>query len=611
MAEDVSFKVSLVDQVSKAAKAVRSSLMGVDSSFARAAKSARQAGSGKGMGSLGKVGDGIGSSLGALAPIGAAAFSAIATGAVAGAAAVTAASVAIGTLTVQAAMFGQESKLALGNLLHGGEDANAVFADITKTAAGLGLDVKGTTKDFQKLLAAQFSVGASKEIIKMGSDLRGIGVDAEGVSSVIRAMTQIKSKGKLQGEELMQLQEAGVSGELVFQALEKSLGKTRSEVQKLMSAGKIDSALGLEAIQEAIKVKTGVSEFGELGKKFADTTLMGMAGKLKGGFDNMFTAAGEKVLPILEKTLGPIAKEVMGFFEGEGGSDFIDGIASAFETVGEVINTIIPIGKMFFSGLSGPIGDLMFGMKGVGGGFKAAFTNPAFLESVKQIGTFVGKLVVGAIALAGGLLRLVPVITQVTSFMTRWFQVGMTIVNLPLLMTGAMVAVVALMGKLGLDIVKGLASGIASAASWVIAAVKGLGSLVISGIKAILGIGSPSKVMAKQGMFTSVGFAKGIRAGIPLISRAANEVASAASIPRVAAPANDMAVTGAEASFARAGGSIGAAGGSTNTSSIGNITVNVQVPEGTSDPRKFGEIVGQSIRNQLESAMASMSPAAA
>src|SRR5688500_388776 len=118
--------------------------------------------------------------------------------------------------SLEAMRFAQTSELALGNLLHGGENARAEFDAVRGMAEHLGLNVEDTVGSFKKLLAAQFEVGRAKELIAMGSDLQGIGANAEEVKRALLAITQIKSKGRLQAEEMLQLQEAGISAELVY-----------------------------------------------------------------------------------------------------------------------------------------------------------------------------------------------------------------------------------------------------------------------------------------------------------------------------------------------------------------------------------------------------------
>jgi len=82
---------------------------------------------------------------------------------------------------------------------------------------------------------------------------------------VIMAISQIKSKGKLQAEELtQQLAEAGLNTGQVFQQLLKPLGvKSVADVQKKLSAGEVTADIAIPAIQRAILAQLGTSRAGE------------------------------------------------------------------------------------------------------------------------------------------------------------------------------------------------------------------------------------------------------------------------------------------------------------------------------------------------------------
>lgn len=81
---------------------------------------------------------------------------------------------------------------------------------------------------------------------------------------VTMAMSQIKGKGKLQGEELTgQLAEAGLNTTLVKQQLAKSLGIKVGDVDKRISAGGVSADVALPAIQRAILAQLGTSKAGE------------------------------------------------------------------------------------------------------------------------------------------------------------------------------------------------------------------------------------------------------------------------------------------------------------------------------------------------------------
>ncbi|MDO4246211.1 MAG: phage tail tape measure protein [Deinococcus sp.] len=83
------------------------------------------------------------------------------------------------------------------------------------------------------------------------------------------------------------------------------------------------------------------------------------------------------------------------------------------------------------------------------------------------------------------------------------------------------------MKGVGLDIVQGLVNGILAGPRLVLAAARTLGSKVVEGVKGVLNIQSPSRVMKELGEFTSEGFVVGIESGRPNVKKAAEATAKA------------------------------------------------------------------------------------
>lgn len=216
---------------------------------------------------------------------------------------------------VAAAAFSEKSRLALTLLTGDAAVANREFDALRKEAAGLGLDVEETQKGFQKLLAAQFSIGKSKELLRMGADLQAIGADSQQVSRAILAISQIKNTGYLQGDELNQLREAGVSTELIYKALGKRMNKTTAQIVKMQEKRQLLAEPVIESILEAVRQKTGSSEAGEAGKKFAQSTLIGMMGVLKGNFQNLFIDVGDAMLPGLTSLMKLVTNAIGGLMK--------------------------------------------------------------------------------------------------------------------------------------------------------------------------------------------------------------------------------------------------------------------------------------------------------
>ena len=120
---------------------------------------------------------------------------------------------------------------------------------------------------------------------------------------VTMAMSQIKAKGKLQGEELtQQLAEAGLNTTLVKQQLMKSLGlKSTAEVDKRMGKGEISADVALPAIQRAILQQLGTSKAGEYATS-ASGSLTGLISNRDEAVQNLLKGFdGDENLPAMDR----------------------------------------------------------------------------------------------------------------------------------------------------------------------------------------------------------------------------------------------------------------------------------------------------------------------
>ena len=122
-------------------------------------------------------------------------------------------------------------------------------------------------KSQTRLMAQGFRDKELYATLFAASDLASMmpGNKNETLDRITMALSQIKSKGRLQGEELtQQLAEAGLNTTLVKQQLMGAYGlKSTQEVDKLMSKGGVSADVALPAIQRAILAQLGTARAGE------------------------------------------------------------------------------------------------------------------------------------------------------------------------------------------------------------------------------------------------------------------------------------------------------------------------------------------------------------
>jgi len=302
----------------------------------------------------------------------------------------------------EAGIFAQESRMAMTSLLHGNADEAAEEFDNTrKMAVDLGLGVDSTIDKFKELLRAQFSVGQSQGLIKMAGDMQSVGAKAQEVEQILSAMSQIKSMGKLTQYDARRLEEAGISGKLIMEQLQKSLHLSSVEaVRKHMEAGKVTADVGIEAIEGAVMAKTGESALGQAGERFASGTVSGQMAKMKGMFSNMMIDAGDAMMPGLVR----IEALVTGSFNRLMANPEVQGIGAKLltgfnEFVGwleenwpRIEQMIPPALELIGTVVDGVIGSIQFLLENI----------DYIVGTAKVLGyTFLAFAAVGAIVVAG------------------------------------------------------------------------------------------------------------------------------------------------------------------------------------------------------------------
>lgn len=480
---------------------------------------------------------------------------------------------------VQAAAFVEKTELAFKMLMKGSGDAGAQLRRVTELAAKLGLPVQETAKSFQKLLAMQFKPAQAEDLIKMTADLQMAGAGAEETRRVLLALSQIKATGKLQGDELLQLADAGVSVDLVYQQLSKTLGKSRDEILKMQAAGKITADQAIAAIGEAVKTKLGIKQFGEAGEKFATSTLTGMVNVFKARGELLLLDIGQRIVKPLQAAVGPIIRDLAAALNSPEFKAGVDGVVAGFTWILGAAKSAWPAVKEFAAGLITGFKQAWSALAPVFEGFKKAFGDQEVDwkkvgEAAGMVAQFLGHFVVNALAAVAVLATIGVGIARAVV----WFT------ELPGKIGEAAFAIGAKALELGTSIIDGLVNGITSGAERVIAAVKGVASSAIATAKSALGIGSPSKVFAELGMWSAEGFAGGMDAG-----------------------AGDVRTASSQMTGAALGGVAGPSGGA---ASVGNITVNVSLEGGSgSSAQELGEAFASKLRRELTAIFDGMEPA--
>lgn len=147
-------------------------------------------------------------------------------------------------------------RVRLDNLLGSTEKADAAFNMIKKLAATTPFEVTALTESFVKLTA--FGMQPTEAQMRSLSDVAAnLGGGTETLSRVTLALGQAWTKSKLQGQEIMQLAEAGVP---VWDALATATGRSVPELQKMSEAGQLGRDVIAKLIDELGRMNAGASD---------------------------------------------------------------------------------------------------------------------------------------------------------------------------------------------------------------------------------------------------------------------------------------------------------------------------------------------------------------
>lgn len=512
---------------------------------------------------------------------------------------------AIGVLAVKFADFGQRSKLGFEAVAKGanaaGKSSAQLFAMARAEAEKFGLDVFATSDAFKSFMVQGADPKMATNLIGMGADLAALGASGEQVQSTFGAIKKIMSQGKIQGDEMMILAEAGLNTAEAYKQMGRNAGKSVDEIRAMQQAGTLTSDIALPGIIEAVTAMSGGKQAGDAGKKLAESTLGGMAGVLKAKFQNVFLDVAESSTPSLVATFRGISDELGAVFKSEG---FQTGMLSAIEGISGLVREAIPFVREFVSTLidgfreawpeiQGTLGILFDGF----GGTQDWMTN------VKQFGKLLGKVTAFAVGLAavlgGSLAAGLDIVTTLShGVIGAWNAmvegIGKAIFTVSDFFANLSAKWEAFdFGAMAGQIIDGLVNGIYNGMSAVWEAVTGLGTTVIQALKSALGIASPSKpataIGENVGHSIEGGFVRSMRAANDNMGRAAEDI-----IPAIEGP---IAASVAQAPGPMGTG-MGGAGGA-RVDAYMPITIQVQQQPGESS-QDLAERIAREVKRGVD-----------
>lgn len=459
---------------------------------------------------------------------------------VAGAAMAVASLVALGTavgaVTVGFAALGIEAS----------EARNRALA----TLSALGGGAEQANALYESLGAARDQLGMTREqLVPLTAQLLGMGVAADSIPSKLKALATVKATGI----------EGGVAEYLaITKNLEAHVPVTAKALANLYKTGvnvnEIAAAMGVSVKQLQAGLKAGTLN----------------ASAFQSALDKAVTDKGAGALANQAKSLGAqwdnLKEKFLDLFEGVDASPLLDALKDLFS----VVDQINPSGQAAKAGITGVLNTI----------FKTA------AKVLPYIKIGIEKFIIVVLKAYIAIKTHWSLISPILKSLAIGFGV---IVGIVIAVVGVVLGFVAVLGALGTALaagvvalvgfvaqglvalydwvkgapeiaakfIEGLVSGITGGAAKVIDSVKGLGKSVLSGMKSVLGISSPSKEFAKLGEYAGAGFAMGLDGAVGGVETSAGQM-GAASASSVSTPhgsgsssrsGGDMSVTFAPGSI--------------------------------------------------------------
>lgn len=517
---------------------------------------------------------------------------------VAAAAAVAGLAVQFGSLAtsiagsiVQIAAFRESSLTALRVVLGSSEAAGRSFRNAMQIANQTPLDTADVIRQQQALAVAGFSERELTPLLAASADL-GSAFGERSAEGFSYAIAQIRAAGQLQGQELLQLQNANVSRGAVLASIARqmNLGSgeagNRAALQAIRQR-RVSGDVGIQAALDAVRER--LAGGGQLGA-FAQAqsrTLAGAISNLRNAGFNLIASIDFDRIPAVAK-LKELIVGVTGALDASTGAgrraqaligaglgatlNIIRGVVSFGRAALPVVLPIVrAFGGGFLEGLRIGFAPLLavFRQLASGGG-PSAQTMQALTFLARGLGVAFGFA-------AGAIATFLSAMTALTSIpLAALSAISGVVGNVIPIITSTF-------ARIGSAIAQGIAQGISAAAAAPRAALTSLVSSLPGVAAARLLIQSPSRLFRDEiGAMIPAGLALGVERGTPAARLAVEQLVTPPSV---------------EPGGLRRGAS-------------GPITVNVTV-EGGQSPRETGEAVADAVRRALQGVFVELAEAGA
>lgn len=312
---------------------------------------------------------------------------------------------AAGTYGVKVAADFQQTRIAFEGILGSAAEADKRLTELQKFAAGTPFEFKGLAESARSLLAVGFSADDILPVMTtLGNVAATLGVGEGEIKGVVRALGQMKGKGKASAEELQQISEQ-IPGFSAIQAIADDMGITVAEAFDEMAKGAIPADRAITAILNGMEKFPGAAGAMERQSKtlngvlstFKDTITIALIDGIE-PFLPAISSALAGSIPVIETfirtTIGGVASVVSGFGDmGHAIGSFVDEVSQGDIGAGIAVE----VGKLVGLAEDHPlVSALASALSAVGDAGSAAF------DALSGVASFVVGEFTGAVSDAAG-----------------------------------------------------------------------------------------------------------------------------------------------------------------------------------------------------------------
>jgi len=176
---------------------------------------------------------------------------------------------------------------AFRTLVGDADQADRFFEALRRLAAQTSFSFEGVAKLSQRLLAVGYSTRQTIPLIRtLGDAVAAVGGGEETLERVVNALAQIKSKGKLASEEMLQLAEAGIPA---WDALAQKLGVDIPTAMEMVERGAVSADTAIAALAQGLN-----DRFGGAMERNADNIVI-LWSNVRDNLEEVFAVIGEWV----------------------------------------------------------------------------------------------------------------------------------------------------------------------------------------------------------------------------------------------------------------------------------------------------------------------------